>query len=171
MLAARTIGWLLIASSIALLEPIGTAEATPRSSSITCRVPRGRGWWKLKSVTMSRWSSVGCRSAVAVTRWTLRAMTPSWRRLRRYPRLDFHLRLEDVSTREKVRFEARAWVVTARGHHLRHLVRTTVAVDAPTRGRYRTASRMARMALNRAVRDLVAEIRHRPLALGPLAFR
>jgi hypothetical protein len=129
---------------MALLHPLPAAASSPKP--ITCTLHR--------SSEGPPWS---CRELLEPMHETLQELASS--------ELQIHVQLEEVSTAGRIVFEARAWTISSKGRHLRHVARARAAAKDPVldpRGRDRLAPRVARSALKRALRELasVAERSH-----------
>jgi hypothetical protein len=130
------IRWFITA--LIALSPLA-AEAAP----VACRIP------KLKSFEMRSRASLRCSEMIEVTR---QALKPS----PRTRHAEVHVRMVDVSTPREIRFEARAWAITAKGRHLRHVSRAVATAKDRAGGRNLVA-RVARLALTRVLRELAEE--------------
>jgi hypothetical protein len=151
--AFALIRWFITAALIALLLP-AAAEAAP----VACRVPLAAraATWKLKSFELESARSSLCSEMVAETRSTMRTLTPSRRAAKKLGTAELHVQIKDASTVREIRFEARAWAITEKGRHLRHVSRA-VATAKHRSGSRNLAAKVARLALQRVLRELAAE--------------
>ena len=98
-----------------------------------------------------------CRELLEAMRATLAELAPS-----PAEPLVLHLWLAEVSTARTIRFEARGWIVSAAGRHLRHVARalaSTADSSRSDRDRDQIAPRVARSAVNRVLRELSSAVR------------
>ena len=150
--------WICIATLLALMESSAIAEAA-KPRPISCKVKRGSRKMRVESFEMVSSSfkqpKRRCRELGRAMRRTLAKLAPS------RGRVEYHVWLADVSTAKTIRFEARAWAVSKKGRHLRHITRATAVAKQPSQPRRheKVAPRVARTAIDRALRDLVSELR------------